>query len=266
MIESTYGDKDHHGRKKRRQTLKAIIERCVADRGVVLIPAFSIGRTQELLYEFEQIIHQFGKTERQWREVEIIVDSPLAHRFTDAYRQLKNLWDKEAKRKVAAGRHPLNFEQLLTIDEHQTHINTVKYLAKTDRPVIVISASGMCSGGRIVDYLKALIEDRLTDIVFTGYQAKGTTGRAIQKYGDKNNYPSGWVEIDSEKYNINAQVHTVSGYSAHAGQSDLVHFVKRMRNKPSEIRIVHGDKDAKQVLADKIREVEPSIKVVIAKK
>lgn len=263
VIESTYGDKNHHGRKKRRQTLKNIIERCVENRGVVLIPAFSIGRTQELLYEFEQLIHQYGKNESQWRDIEIIVDSPLAHRFTDVYRELKNLWDKEARKKVASGRHPLNFDQLLTIDDYETHKNTIKYLQKTGRPVIIISASGMCAGGRIVDYLKAFIENKLTDIVFTGYQAKGTTGRTIQHYGNPSQYPNAWVDIDDKRYLINAKVHTISGYSAHAGQGDLINFVKRMRYLPKHIRIIHGDDDAKYALSKALSLIAPDANIII---
>ncbi|OAD23612.1 metallo-beta-lactamase family protein RNA-specific [Candidatus Thiomargarita nelsonii] len=128
----------------------------------------------------------------------------------------------------------MNFEQLLTINDWQTHQRTVKYLQKTARPVIVIAASGMCTGGRIVSYLKALLEDKRTDILFVGYQGQGTIGRTIQKYGPRN----GWVEIEDKRYTINAQVHTISGYCAHADQRDLVNFVKRMRHKPKEIRLV----------------------------
>jgi metallo-beta-lactamase family protein len=104
----------------------------------------------------------------------------------------------------------------------------------------------MCAGGRIVNYLKALIEDKRTDILFVGYQARGTAGQQIQKYASR----GGWVELDNERYDINAKVHTISGYSAHADQKDLLNFIKRMRRKPQEIRIVHGDDDAKQTFKD----------------
>ena len=251
VIESTYGDRNHEGRHDRRKRLKQVIESSLRNRGTVLIPAFSIGRTQELLYEIEQIIHKFRNEKitknLNWDDIEVIIDSPMAAKFTHFYRKLSSFWDKEAKLKVKSGRHPLAFEQILTIDDHQTHLQTVEYLAKTTRPAIVIAASGMCTGGRVVNYLKALIADKHTDILFVGYQSKGTAGRDIQKYAQTN----GYVELDGERYTIGAQVHMLSGYSAHADQHDLINFVKRMRHKPTEIRIVHGDEDAKMELKNK---------------
>jgi metallo-beta-lactamase family protein len=254
ILESTYGDRQHESRKDRVKKLQVVIEKAVEDKGVVLIPAFSIGRTQELLYEIEEIIAQNPDNDA-WRRIEVIVDSPLAAKFNSTYRKLRNYWDKEAVNRTARGRHPLSFESLLTIDDHETHKQTVSYLAKTARPTIVLAASGMCTGGRIVNYLKALIEDSRTDILFVGYQAQGTTGRSIQKYGPKN----GYVEIDVKRYGIKARVHTVSGYSAHADQKDLLNFVKRMRLKPKEIRLIHGDKEAKQELKRKFEEQFPEI-------
>lgn len=263
VLESTYGNRLHSGRTARQQQLKSVIERAVANRGVVLIPAFSLGRTQALLYEFEQLVYQYGRQDKRWQEIEVVVDSPMANDFTQIYRELKPLWDKEAKSKLKYGRHPLAFEQLTTIDDNQTHQQVVHYLKKTARPTVVIAASGMCMGGRIVNYLKALIEDSRTDIVFVGYQGLGTHGRTIQQYGDKSRYSKGWVELDGKKYDINASVHTLSGYSAHADQKDLVNFVKRMRYKPKYIRLVHGDLFAKQALKQILQTVLPSSKIDI---
>lgn len=256
VIESTYGDKNHQGRKERRSELKRILAHCLADAGTVLIPAFSIGRTQELLYEIEEIIH---KGAEDWRDLDVIVDSPLAAEFTQHYRSLKSLWDKEAKRKLVNGRHPLAFEQLITINSHSDHQRLVNHLKQSGRPAIVIAASGMCAGGRIVNYLKALLADDKTDVLFVGYQAQGTAGRDIQKYGPR----GGYVYLDGEKIDIRAGVHTISGYSAHADQKDLINFVKRMRHKPKEIRIVHGDDDAKLVLKGKLMNLVPNAKVWI---
>jgi metallo-beta-lactamase family protein len=147
VLESTYGDRLHSGRRQRRQLLRQVIKRALTDRGVILVPAFSIGRTQELLYELEDLIFRFRREEvtagMTWDDLEIIVDSPLASRFTSVYRKLKNLWDAESSRKVGAGRHPLSFEQLITIDSHQDHLHTVEYLQHTARPAIVIAGSGM---------------------------------------------------------------------------------------------------------------------------
>jgi metallo-beta-lactamase family protein len=261
VLESTYGDKTHPGRKERVKTLQTRIESCIKNRGTILTPAFSIGRTQELLYEIEQIIHRQGKRLAaegiSWEDLDIIVDSPLAYKFSEVYKTLASCWDGEAKRRVQRGRHPLSFEQLLTINDHQEHLRTIDYLKQSAQPAIVIAASGMCSGGRIVNYLKVLIEDPRTDVLFVGYQAKGTIGRKIQKYGPQN----GYVQMDNKKYTIAAGVETISGYSAHAGQDNLLSFIKGIRKKPTLIRLVHGEPYAQEALKEKIGAAFPEIAV-----
>jgi metallo-beta-lactamase family protein len=263
VLESTYGDRLHEGRKGRRTQLRQIVERCFRNRGVILIPAFSIGRTQELLYELEEIIHRSSRSKAAaglaWEDVEIILDSPLAARFTRVYGRLKHLWDQEARSKASRGRHPLSFDQLTTIEDHATHLQAVDYLKRTARPTIVIAASGMCSGGRIVNYLKSLLGDTRTDVLFVGYQAAGTPGRDIQTYGPR----KGYVVLDGERIDIQAGVYTLSGYSAHADQKDLVNFVRRMRHRPREIRLVHGDTNARQALKARLEAACPGARVQI---
>ncbi|NCP78877.1 MAG: MBL fold metallo-hydrolase, partial [Desulfuromonadales bacterium] len=149
------------------------------------------------------------------------------------------------------GRHPLSFEQLTTIDSHQDHQQTVEYLKRKARPCVVIAAGGMCSGGRIVNYLKNLLKDPRTDVLFCGYQAAGTPGRDIQTYGPQ----GGYVFLDGQKIDIRARIHNISGFSAHADQQNLVNFVKRMRYKPQHVRLVHGEEDARIELAEKIRQL-----------
>jgi metallo-beta-lactamase family protein len=269
VIESTYGDKNHQNRKDRKNHLQQIIEKAVSDNGVVLIPAFSMGRTQELLYELEQIIYQQAKKPSAhndfWQTIDIIVDSPMAAKFTKQYEFFKNLWDKEATREVNSGRHPLSFEQLYTVDSHQEHTQTVEYLAKRNKPAIIIAASGMCSGGRIVNYLKQFLPDNTADILFVGYQAKGTLGRDIQKYAPTSYQKDGYVYIDGKRIDIKAKAHTISGYSAHADQQGLINFVKRMRHKPNNILLVHGDEEAKIALAKKYQQLLPNAKIEIPK-
>ncbi|MGO1773336.1 MAG: MBL fold metallo-hydrolase [Halomonas sp.] len=205
ILEGTYGDRQHVNRRKRRATLKKAIEQALGNGGTVMVPAFSIGRTQELLYELEGIIFEAKRNKNsQWQQLEIIVDSPLAARFTRVYRQLKPYWDKEAHRRLRSGRHPLNFENLYTVESHEAHEQTVQYLAKTGRPAVVISASGMCAGGRIMNYLKAMLGDERHQVLFVGYQGAGTPGRAIQHYGPQ----GGWVEIDGQRIDIKAGVTT----------------------------------------------------------
>ncbi|MCL1057896.1 MBL fold metallo-hydrolase [Shewanella gelidimarina] len=259
VIESTYGDKNHQGRKQRSESLRKVIEKSVADNGVVLIPAFSIGRTQELLYELEQLIHQYQHKNEMWQHIEVIIDSPMAAKFTEHYLQFKTLWDNEAKRKLTQHRHPLDFEQLYTVGSHQEHLATIDYLCKRNKPAIVIAASGMCTGGRIQNYLARLLGEPTTDIIFVGYQAQGTTGREIQTFGPRGGYST----INGKRVAIKAGVHTVSGYSAHADQHNLINFVKGMRIKPTLIRIVHGDSEAKAALAEEYKKLLPNAKIEI---
>lgn len=252
VLESTYGDRLHEDRRSRRQRFQAALEQALADGGTVLIPAFSIGRTQELLYELEDIING-GKG--GWQQMPVILDAPLATRFTALYRQLKPYWAKEALKRVASGRKPLGFDQLLTVSTHAQHLAMVNRLASTRQPAIVITGNGMCTGGRVVNYLKAMLEDPRHNVLFTGYQARGTTGRAIQQYGPA----GGYVDIEGQRLDIRAGVTTLGGYSAHADQAGLVSFVTRMRHPPREVRLIHGEAGAKQALAAALRQKMPVV-------
>ncbi len=276
VLESTYGDRLHEDRRTRRKRLEAVIAQALEDNGTVLIPAFSVGRTQELLYELEDIIYRAthpnsstqpsplppgerarvrGETnetshpEVDWPHLPVILDSPLATRFTQAYRELKPFWNEEALARVKAGRRPLSFEQLIAIDNHADHLRIVKHLVDTARPAIVIAGNGMCSSGRIVNYLKAMLGDKRHNVLFVGYQAKGTPGHAIQTFGPK----GGYVDLEGERLDIRAGVTSIGGYSAHGDQKDLVGFITRMREWPSEIRIVHGSQSAKAALSTELR-------------
>ncbi|XLX42187.1 MBL fold metallo-hydrolase [Ectopseudomonas mendocina] len=281
VIESTYGDRLHEDRRSRRARLEKVLEHALSNQGTVLIPAFSIGRTQELLYELEDIIHRRALKESakaqssasepntskapalEWANLPIILDSPLASRFTAVYRELDLFWDAEARARLAKGRNPLAFRNLLTVDNHRAHLAMVSRLMKTAQPAIVIAGNGMCSSGRIVNYLKAMLGDARHDVLFVGYQAEGTPGRQIQRFGPR----SGYVEFDGQRYDIRAQVHTIGGYSAHADQKGLVSFVTRMTHWPSEVRVVHGESGAKQqfstVLQQRYDATDRALKIVI---
>jgi metallo-beta-lactamase family protein len=146
---------------------------------------------------------------------------------------------------VRAGREPLSYEQLVAVDSHDRHLANVQRLARSREPAIVIAASGMCAGGRVVNYLKAMLGDPRHDVLFVGYQARGTPGHAIQTYGPR----GGYVELDGERIDIRAGVHSMSGYSAHADQADLTRFVTRMRHLPGEVRLVHGEDEVRAAFA-----------------
>jgi len=286
VLESTYGDRLHEHRSTRRERLEQVIEHALANNGTVLIPAFSVGRTQELLYELEDIIHSKkldaqpedappvgassareesqsqqspeaaaptqnnneSKPDITWPSLPIILDSPLASRFTQAYRELKDHWNDEAQARAQSGRRPLAFDQLITIDSHTDHQKILSHLVSSARPAIVIAGNGMCSSGRIVNYLKAMLGNPRHDVLFVGYQARGTPGHTIQRFGPRN----GHVEFDGQRYDIRAGVHSIDGYSAHADQAGLVGFVTAMEQWPTEIRLVHGEAGAKAGLANAI--------------
>lgn len=283
VLESTYGDRDHEGRIDRRLRLKSAVEQSFANGGLVLIPAFSLGRTQELLYELESIIHDFGQDlaapNVPWHKLEIIVDSPLAEKITELYRNLKPYWNQEARDLIKQGRHPLSFAQLTMIDSHEDHLICLDSLLKSDKPAIVIAGSGMCAGGRVINYLKELLPDPNTHIIFVGFQAEDTPGRVIVESGprfgeDEPDDEAGpqtghqreshaWVELDGERYEINAQIHKLNGYSAHGDQTDLINFAMSLDSRLKQIRLVHGETDAKQVLQAKLQALLPNVDVVI---
>jgi len=129
-----------------------------------------------------------------------------------------------------------------TVDSHADPIAVVNHLTQTARPAIVIDGNGMCSGGRIVNYLKAMLHDPRHDVLFVGYQAQGRPGYAIQQYGPR----GGYVDLDGERFDIRAKVTSIGGYSAHADQQGLVEFVTGMRQWPREIRVVHDEKKPKR--------------------
>ena len=254
VLETTYGDRVHENRRDRRARLQAVVEHALEDGGTVIVPAFSIGRTQELLYEFEDILHRQrmrpGPHAAAWGGLRIFLDSPLAQRFTALYRELQPFWDAGARARVRAGRQPLSYDQLVAIDSHEDHLANVRRLARSREPAVVIAASGMCAGGRVVNYLREMLGDPRHDVLFVGYQARGTPGHAIQAYGPR----GGYVELDGERVDIRAGIHTLSGYSAHADRDDLTRFVTRMRHLPGEVRLVHGEDGVRAEFARHLQE------------
>ncbi len=258
FLESTYGDRLHGDRVHRMERLAELLDRCLSDGGKVFIPAFALGRTQEILYELDRI---FSNPEYQRRfprlaagnRPPVFVDSPLGLEITRVYSRLSDFWDAEAKALLKAGDDPINFERLFGVEKHVEHAR----LLEVKGPAVIIAGSGMCSGGRIVHHLAAGIERPENDVVFVGYQAAGTPGRAIQEHTGGN----GTVALNGKKSTLRARVHTLSGYSAHADQKGLLDWVARMHEKPGRIHLVHGEPPARKALAAKLTErgyaVEP---------
>ena len=219
ILESTYGDRNHTNRKDRVNALERLLHKAHADKGIVYIPAFSLGRTQELIYELDRI----------GTKVPVFVDSPLGLKITKIYSDLEAFWDKEAKALKAKGDHPIDFKNLYAVEKYRDH----KKLLNISGTAIIIAGSGMCTGGRIVGHLEHGLEDPANDIFFVGYQAKGTPGRRM-------------IE---KRIPVKAGIHTLTGYSAHADQNMLVNWVKSMPTPPGEIRLVHGESHARHALS-----------------
>ncbi|TXG97881.1 MAG: MBL fold metallo-hydrolase [Nevskiaceae bacterium] len=261
VLESTYGDRLHPPAGDRQQRLEAAIDRALADQGTLLIPAFSLGRTQELLYELESILHRKALLNKagpasdcdplDWSQLPIILDSPLAQRITGVYRELHDYWNAEARARLAEGRDPLGFSQLISVDTHARHQQVVNYLKSTGRPAIVIAGNGMCSGGRIVNYLKAMLGDPRHEVMFVGYQAKGTPGAVIQASEGAEGFVQ--IDLDGRMYEVRAKVISLDGYSGHADSKGLVRFALGQRAPASKVLLVHGEGKAKQALATRLR-------------
>jgi metallo-beta-lactamase family protein len=249
VLESTYGDRLHETSEDRQRTLEDVLHKTLQNRGVTIIPAFSLGRTQALLYEMNRIFERVQKAEGRtlMKQVDVIVDSPLASRFTELYKEMQEYWGIEAQHQMRTDDQPLVFENLTTVGGHREHQDTLEYLHQHKLPAIVIAGSGMCTGGRVVNYLKRFLDDPRTDIVFVGYQASGTPGNFISRGSD-------WVRLDGRKYDIAASIHRIHGYSAHGDQADLIEFAESMQQPPAEIRLVHGEYGPKKALAEKLTE------------
>lgn len=251
IMESTYGDRNHEDRSERVERLEHVLRKALSDGGKVFIPAFSLGRTQELIYEIDRILAAEKAKEpgytpgagqgRPLNGIPVFVDSPLGLEITQIYSSLSEFWDQESKDLLKDGDHPIDFKNLFSVRSYRDHQKALT----VPGPAIIIAGSGMCSGGRIIDHLEEGLSDEKNDVLFVGYQARGTLGRDILKYGPRKN---GYARINGEKVFINAEVHRLGGYSAHADQRGLVEWVGAMGEKPGSIRLVHGEREAQEGL------------------
>jgi metallo-beta-lactamase family protein len=237
VLESTYGDRIHEDRTQRIKRLELLINRALSDRGKIFIPAFALGRTQELIYEMDRLFSN------QKSRPPVFLDSPLGIKITEIYSDLSEYWDKEAKELLSNGNHPIDFNHLYAVEDYRDHLR----LINMSDSAVIIAGSGMCSGGRIIDHLKVGLKNPANDLFFAGYQAKGTPGRDIIKYSKM---PHGYIQLEGKRIEINAKVHNLTGYSAHADQQGLLDWVESIAQKPGEIKLVHGEYHARKTLKD----------------
>lgn len=242
VLESTYGDTDHGDRSLRAERLGKILSQALEDGGKVFIPAFALGRTQELIYEMDRV---FSAGSLQGERIPVYVDTPLGLELTSLYSGLSPYWDQEAKTLLARGDDPLDFARLYGVKGHRAH----EELLAMPGPAVIIAGSGMCTGGRILDHLKAGLGDPRNDVLFVGYQAAGTLGREILRCAQAGR---GRVPVDGERVEVRARVQRLPGYSAHADRQGLVDWVRSARGRIGAIKLVHGEAGAKRALAESI--------------
>ncbi|QDH69491.1 MBL fold metallo-hydrolase RNA specificity domain-containing protein [Marilutibacter alkalisoli] len=237
LMESTYGDRDHRERAATVNEIGDVLESAWRARGNVMIPAFAVGRTQELLYWFARHWDEW-KLER-WR---IFLDSPMAARVSAVYQRHQSLFDAHARETWASRISPFQLPNLhyTATTEESMAINRIQSGA------IVIAGSGMANAGRIVHHLKHNLGRREAHVMFVGYQAAGTLGRRLVERAP-------WVRIHGRDHRVGAQIHTVGGLSAHAGQQGLIDWYGHIEGHPP-LALVHGEDRAREALAGEIGE------------
>jgi metallo-beta-lactamase family protein len=248
LVESAYGNRTHENEDTRRETLEDTIENTVHAGGTLVIPTFAMERTQELLYHMHALFQE-GRIPR----VPVFIDSPLAIKLTAIYKKHESYFNTETKNIVRSGDDILNFPGLvLTLTTEQSkEINDVK------PPKVVIAGSGMSNGGRILHHEQRYLPDPKSTILFVGYQAQGTLGRQILD-GAKE------VKIFGAPVSVRCHMVNIPGYSAHADQPRLLHWVGAMRSTLKKVFVVQGEEESSSALAAKIKDTM-AIEAVVPK-
>ena len=256
VMESTYGGRLHIRNDEKANLFLNIVSETLDKGGTVVIPSFAVGRTQEILYELNNLkdaqdSEEFKKKYATLMKAPVYVDSPLAISATEVFRENANLFDEETQALIERGDNPLEFPGLQftrTADES-------KALNEKNESAIIISASGMCEVGRIKHHLKHHLWDPNSTVLFVGYQAPGTLGRRIVD-GEK------VVRIFGEEIAVNARIEYIEGYSGHADQEWLMNFIYSFITKPKHVFLVHGEPNGQEILKAKIEE-EAKLPVII---
>jgi metallo-beta-lactamase family protein len=238
FIESTYGNRLHGERVNRGEILEKIILTIQHKGGNIIIPSFSVGRTQEIIYELAELLHK-GKI----KPLPVFIDSPLAIEATKIFMRNKEVFDQESQEYLRQGIDPLSFPGLQFVQSAEESQRLNRVVSGS----IIISASGMCEAGRIKHHLKHHLWRSKSHIVFVGYQAQGTLGRRIVD-GEKR------VRIFGENITVAAQIHNIEGFSAHADQLGLLEWLAKFSKKPKKVFVVHGEEEVSLEFASMITE------------
>ena len=234
IMESTYGDREHRSFAETLDELTAVFQSARASQGNILIPAFTVGRTQDLLYLMAENYERWNLD--NW---DIYLDSPMAIQATRVYSEYRHLYGVKLFGPDSNLPDLPNFHTTRT-PEDSMQINDIRSGA------IVIAGSGMCSGGRILHHLKNNVWRPECHLLIVGFQAEGTTGRRLVDGADT-------IRLYGDEYRVRIQLHTIGGLSAHGDQADLVAWYGAFRNRPP-VYLVHGERQAQEVLAKKLRD------------
>lgn len=239
VMECTYGDTTHPDPEQAYTLLRDVISRTVQRGGKVIIPAFAVGRTQELVYNINRMI-----TAGEIPAVPVFVDSPLAINATQVFQEHPELFDKETQDFIREGRHPaLNFPGLTYVQS----VDQSKEINYIDRPAIIISASGMAQNGRILHHLRHNISEPKNTVLIVGWQAPDTLGRDLVN-GAK------VVSIYGDRYDVEAEIVQINGFSAHAGQDMLMRYALASKSSLRKVILVHAEADVARIFAEKLTE------------
>ncbi len=238
VIESVYGDRAHEAEGDRSQHLEDIIERVIAQNGTLLIPAFSVERTQLLLYEINNLIEQ-----DRIPKIPVYLDSPLAIKVTSIYRESTELFNDPSKKKIAEGDDIFNFDKLAFITSHHAS----EELSKVEGPKIIIAGSGMSHGGRILHHEHLYLSDPKNTLLIVGYQAPGSLGRQLLEGVSS-------VDIHGDKVAVKATIEKIFGFSGHRDMNGLLSFVDATHKTLKKLFVTMGEPKSSQFFVQRVRD------------
>ena len=245
LVESTYGGREHEPQDEAVRLLAETVRLVAEADGVLLVPSFAIGRTQEIVWELDRLIER-----GEIPQLPLYLDSPMASKASDVYRHHPDYYDAETARLLRDGETPLDYPgQIVTND-----IKASQAIERAARPYMIVASNGMLTGGRVVGHLRHLIDDPAATILFVGYQGEGTLGAHLQAGARE-------VRIDGQPREVKCQVRSISGFSAHADESELLDWLGRFvagrrpgdAGYPRRVFLVHGDPEAQVALEPKVR-------------
>lgn len=235
ITESTYGGRDHGPMDEARKNLARVVRETANNGGLLIIPAFAVGRTQDVVYHLHDLMQS-----KEIPQMPVYVDSPLATNITEIFRAHPECFDEETEQLLMqdGGDDPFGFNML----RYTRSTEESKKLNNIRRPAIIISASGMCEGGRVLHHLRRNVGDPNTTVLFVGFQAENTLGRKLLR-GDKT------ARIYGEEHEVRARMEKIDGYSAHADEGEMLDFINAIPNRPRHVFVVHGEPDATAAMA-----------------